>query len=376
MEKLVPSKPARRADLDWLRVVCIGILLVYHVGMFFVPWEWHVKNPELLPVLEVPMELLHVMRMPLLMLIAGAGTAFALGKRSLGGFALDRVKRLLWPLMFGILVVVPPQIYVERVAAGQFDGSYLEFWPSVLEGTGYPEGNTSWHHLWFVAYLFVYCMAALPLLAWLQGRAGRRFLAGFEAVMSTGWSLFLLVLPLVLIRIVLRDHPETHALFDDPKLLLSYGWFFLLGHLFARCPSLWGRIAEQRRRHLAIFAGLLALLLTQDELAFPFEYFTVWAMAWAGMLAALGFARVHIHRRSPWLVRAQELCYPFYIWHQTVIVVLGFGLLRWDPPLGPWPRLGLLLAASFLASWALTEVVARVRWLRPCFGLGILGRSS
>src|SRR4051812_43915975 len=144
----------RRPELDWLRVVAIVILHAFHVGMMFNRWDFHLKNPEPLPVLEQPMAFLHAVRMPLLMVIAGIATAIALQRRSLGGFAVDRVKRLLVPLVFGMLVIVPPQIYIERIATGAFTGSYLQFYPSVLELRPYPAGSFSWHHLWFVAYLF------------------------------------------------------------------------------------------------------------------------------------------------------------------------------------------------------------------------------
>jgi peptidoglycan/LPS O-acetylase OafA/YrhL len=360
---------ARYPDLDWLRVVCIAILLAYHVGMFFVSWDWHLKSPEPLRVLERPMAVLHVLRMPLLMLLAGTSTAFALGKRSLGGFLLDRTRRLFGPLMFGMLVVVPPQIYVERVWKGQFHGSYLDFWPSVLEGTPYPAGNTSWHHLWFVAYLFAYCLLGLPLLAWLGRPGGRVFLARFERAASRGGALFLLFAPLAAIRIALRNYPETHALFDDPDTFASYAYLFAAGHLLGRCPSLWDRVAVQRRLHLAIFVGLLLVLAPDSELPFPLEHVAVWAMSWSGILTALGYARAHVHVRRPWLAHAQGLAYPFYIWHQTVILMLAFGLLRWDPGLGPWPRFVLVLGASFVVSWGLCELVARIPLLRPCFGM-------
>jgi peptidoglycan/LPS O-acetylase OafA/YrhL len=349
--------------------VCIAILLAYHVGMFFVSWDWHLKNPERLRVLELPMEVLHVIRMPLLMLLAGTSTAFALEKRSLGGFALDRTRRLLGPLVFGILVVVPPQIYVERVWKGQFDGSYLEFWPSVLEGTSYPAGNTSWHHLWFVAYLFAYCILGLPLLAWLGRPGGRAFLARFEQAASRGGVLVLLFAPLAAIRIALRAYPETHALFDDPDTFASYAYVFVVGHLFGHCRSLWDRVAAQRRLHLTIFVGLLFVLAPDGELPFPLEHVAVWAMSWSGILVALGYTRAHVRVRRPWLAHAQDLAYPFYIWHQTVILVLVFGLLRWDPALGPWPRFVLVLGASFAVSWGLCELVARIPLLRPCFGM-------
>ena len=36
----------RRYDIDWLRVICIVILLYYHVGMIYVPWDWHIKSAE------------------------------------------------------------------------------------------------------------------------------------------------------------------------------------------------------------------------------------------------------------------------------------------------------------------------------------------
>ncbi|MBF5043337.1 acyltransferase [Aggregicoccus sp. 17bor-14] len=360
----------RRPDLDWLRVFCIAVLLAYHVGMFFVTWDWHLKNPQLLPVLEPVMDVLHVVRMPLLMLVSGAGTAFALRRRSLGAFARDRVKRLGVPVLFGILAVVPPQIYVERVYKGQFHGSFLAFWPSVLRGQAYPAGNTSWHHLWFVAYLLTYCLLALPLFAWLGRAAGRAALARLERGLARPGALLLLFLPLAALRIALRRYPETHALFDDPKLWSSYGYLFLVGHLLGRMPGLFDRLAAQRHLHLGAFALLLAALLPEAEFPFPFEHLATWAMAWSGMLAALGYARHHVRTARPWLQHAQGLAYPFYIWHQTVILVLAYGLLRWSPALGPWARFALLLAASGGVSWALSEAVARVPLLRPLFGLG------
>jgi len=123
----------RRPELDWLRVVAIAILHVFHVGMMFNRWDFHLKNPDPLPVLEPPMSFLHAIRMPLLMVIAGIATAIALERRSVARFAVDRIKRLLLPLAFGMLVIVPPQIYIERITRGGYTGSYLEFYRSVFD---------------------------------------------------------------------------------------------------------------------------------------------------------------------------------------------------------------------------------------------------
>lgn len=366
----------RRPDLDWLRVVCIAILLAYHVGMFFVTWSWHLKNPELLAALEPLMGVLHEVRMPLLMLIAGTGAAFALRTRGLGAFAWDRTRRLLFPVVFATLVIVPPQIYVERLANGTTGASYLEFWPSVFAFEPYPSGNTSWHHLWFVLYLFVYCVAALPLFALLARPRAAALLARAGHLLSRGWALFFLFVPWAVIRVALHRYPETHALVDDPRALAGYGYLFLIGHLLGRLPSSWDAITAQRRRHAIVFAVLLAILLPDGELPRPFEDIAICALAWAALLAALGYARARVTGPMRWLSRAQELAYPFYIWHQTVILVLASVLLRLDPPIGAWPRLALLLTASAAVTYALTWLVAQSAWLRPCFGMGPRGARA
>ena len=125
------------------------------------------------------MGIAHRLRMPLLFVIAGAGMWFALGNRNGGGMVRERSLRLLLPLVAGMLLIVPPQIYFERLFRGQWDGGYLSFFfERVLQLQPYPQGDFSWHHLWFVAYLYVYVFLLLPLLLWWrsapQGREARR----------------------------------------------------------------------------------------------------------------------------------------------------------------------------------------------------------
>lgn len=360
---------ARRPDVDGLRVGCILLLHLFHSArMFNADDPWHVKAPQVLPVLNGPMEVLHLVRMPLLMLIAGMATAFALRRRGLGGFAWDRTKRLLWPLAFGMLVIVPPQIWVERAWTGQYHGTYWAFWPSVLQGVPYPKGSLSWHHLWFVAYLFVFCVVALPLFAWFRGARGLAFLERAEGFLVKGANLWWLALPIMGGRFLLRHHPETHDLLHDPKSLVFYGGLFLAGHLLGRLPKLDARLVALRHWHLGTAAALLAALLPAGEFPFPLEHLALYAFIWATLCAALGYGRALITRSTPLLHHAQSLAYPFYILHQSVIVVMGWWMLRFDLP--PWRFLGLLTVGSFLVTWGLCEGVARIAWFRPCLGLG------
>ncbi|WP_164013491.1 acyltransferase family protein [Pyxidicoccus trucidator] len=356
-----------RPDLDWLRVVAILLLHLFHTGMMFNTWDWHVKSAQALPALEPVMEVMHHLRMPLLMFIAGVGTALALRRRSLKGFAGDRAKRLLGPVVFGIFVVVPPQIYIEQLFRGRFHGDYAAFYPSVFDFVPYPAGSFSWHHLWFVVYLFVYCMLALPLFAALATARGQALLTRVEGWLCRGWNVAFLFLPLALNWLLLRHHPTTHALLDDPRTFGHYGILFLLGHLLGRCPRIWDSLVERRRALLAASAVLFAVMMPDSEFPLVPEVLGAQAALWLFILTALAWARARIRVRRPWLKHAQELSYPFYILHQTVIVVLGYALLAL--PVGPWALFGVVLVVSFGVTWGLTEAVARVPFLRPCFGM-------
>ncbi|MDP5139267.1 MAG: acyltransferase family protein, partial [Spirosomaceae bacterium] len=156
-------KKVRRYDIDWVRVIVFDILILYHVGMFFVPWDWHIKNNEIVEWFTWPMLLVNQWRIPILFVVSGMGTRFALSHRSGKEFALERFKRLFIPLVFGMLLIVPPQVYFERLLQGANYTSYLNYYFIDSFKGIYPEGNISWHHLWFLPYLFLMSLVAIPL---------------------------------------------------------------------------------------------------------------------------------------------------------------------------------------------------------------------
>ncbi|HEX7843200.1 MAG TPA: acyltransferase [Kofleriaceae bacterium] len=360
----------RRSELDLLRVIAIAILLVYHVGMVFNGWEWYLKNPEPLRVLEEPMAVLHQLRMPLLMVIAGCATAIALERRSIAAVTADRVKRLFLPLIFGMLVVVPPQIYIERVATGGYTGSFLEFYPSVLQLTPYPEGNFGWHHLWFIAYLFLYNLATIPLYFALATPRGRRFLGWLDRAWARGWVVVLFV-PLALARIAFPGYSENHLLFDDPDTLVGYALLFGFGHILGRSRTLWDHLVVRRRRYLVATCVLFAVMVPLGKYPAPFEQFGLMALVWCVLLTSLGWARWFFQRPGAyipsWLDHAQKLSYPFYIVHQTVLIVVSWAWMQ--VPMAPWPRAGLVLVSTLAVTLTLCELIARIGPIRPLFGM-------
>ena len=105
----------RRHELDWLRVFAVFILVFYHTGLIFNGWNWIIKNREINESYAYWIAFLHLWRMPLLFFISGAGTYFAFGKLSAPKFLVERFKRLLVPLLFGIILILPPQDYYQHI---------------------------------------------------------------------------------------------------------------------------------------------------------------------------------------------------------------------------------------------------------------------
>src|SRR6187455_3257230 len=206
--------------LDWLRVLAILLLLFFHTGMLFVGWGWHITNAETIPALQLPMDLAHRLRMPLLFVIAGAGMWFALKRRTGKAFITERTGRLLVPAIIGMFLIVPPQVFVERIAHGQWSGGYLDFITQrVFQFQPYPAGDFSWHHLWFIVYLYVYVLLLLPLLGERTRRAPK-----------PGLWLYLLALPLGVNEALLKPRfPETHNLVGDWYIFNHYLLFTLYG---------------------------------------------------------------------------------------------------------------------------------------------------
>ncbi|MEJ2267062.1 MAG: acyltransferase family protein, partial [Anaerolineales bacterium] len=157
----------RRYDLDWLRVLAFMAVFFYHCGRFFDSSGWHIKNSTTSALVDTLKGIFDLWGMPLLFLISGASIFFALRSGGALRFLRARVLRLLVPLAFGILVLGPPQLYLERLTHGEFQGSFLEFLPLYYRDWRVFGGNFAWSgvHLWYLEYLFLFTLVLLPLFA-------------------------------------------------------------------------------------------------------------------------------------------------------------------------------------------------------------------
>jgi glucans biosynthesis protein C len=355
----------RRTDLDWLRVIAFGLLIFYHIGMLYVTWDWHVKSRFAGPDIEPLMQLLNPWRLSLLFFIAGIAIAHSTGRYGLRASAKERWQRLFWPILFGMLVVVPPQSYAEIGEKLSYAGRYWQdFYPLYLTGyDGWCRGDDclavpTWNHLWFVVYLLAYALLLIFGLAIV-----RRFM---PALANVQVPLALFVLGPWLwwwaIRVTLLPHYEiTHALFDDVYGHALYAPIFLLGFIAAFRADFVAFTVRWRWQAAAIAAVAYALRLYLNSLPDPtLEAIAPLArgvqplQAWATILALLGFARQHLRDRDGpvlrWLSRA---VFPCYIAHQTLIILIGPRLEQTSLPLGVQVTLLIVgtAAGSLIVAW-------------------------
>jgi peptidoglycan/LPS O-acetylase OafA/YrhL len=377
---------SRRADLDWLRVLAFGLLIAYHAGMAWSGWSWHLTSVDSIDWLREGMRFVNRWRMPLLFMVSGAAIALALGSRSPRSFTLDRVRRLLVPLVFGMVVVVPPQIYLERLYRGQFTGSFLDWLPQAFQGGPYPNGNVSWHHLWFLAYVLVLTFVLLPYFLWARSERGQATLERAGHLASRLALQWLMVLPLGASILWLAPVSyNTNGLIGDWHGLVYYGALLLYGAFLFGSPALLAALNRQRWLSFAIGVAAYATfyvgfidgavrpaIADADRPAFALVS-AVNTMAW--LFAIVGFANRHLTRRPAFLSEATQAVYPFYILHQTVTVIAVYWLLQIGAP----PVAGFILAvlATFIATSAIYFGLVRPVWfLWPLFGLKAAYRTN
>lgn len=384
------SMAGRQAYLDWLRILSIAGVLFFHAAMPFVPeWEWHIKNHETSRGLLEFNFWLSRFRMPLLFFISGTVSYYMLQQKSGMQFIGLRLKRLLLPLLFGMLVLVPPQVYMERINQG-YGGSYLDFYPTIFTSGPYPKGNMSWHHLWFIAYLFVFDVLCTPFFNWILKGRGQRFLLKLN-FLSRGKWIYLITLPSILLFSALYiKYPETNDLVNDWGRFFYWLLFLVTGFLCIANP-LWMQSLQANRRNslsLAVISFIVIAWFRWNEAepwqlpgnwkesAWTYGYLGLWGLtAWMWMFAAVGYGRQYLNRKHRALAYINQAVYPFYILHQTVIVLIVYHVVKWEEAV--FPKYLFTVVLSFFLSITIYHLLIRpYRITRLLFGMKSLKQSG
>ncbi|RMF66639.1 MAG: acyltransferase [Alphaproteobacteria bacterium] len=369
----------RHYGLDWLRAGAFILLIFYHVGMAFVPWDWHVKADHIVSWAVWPMRAVNPWRLLLLFVVSGFATAHLLDKRGAAGRMMrERLTFLGLPLLFGMLVVVPPQSWAEVREKGLFSGDFLSFYLDHYLAFDWRFGIIlpTWNHLWYLAYLLAYIAVAAALVGGLP-QARRSAWCRRWAGLLGGWRLPATAFgALLTARLLLGPlFPVTHALVDDWYAHAQFAGAFTLGWLIARER----RLLEDAAR----IAGLLLLLgiaafamrplveglagglppLLRAGLDAPFFC----AQQAAIPIALIGFAHRYWNRDNGLRRYLTAAVFCWYVLHQTIIVLTVHALKGTGLP--ALQEFILVTAATVAGCLAGYELLRRVPGLRVLVGI-------
>ena len=333
----------RQSYLDWLRIFSIAGVLFFHSAMpYAAHLGWHIKNQETSTLLFLSNIGMHLVRMPLLFFISGTVSYYMMQRRSAFSFIGLRFTRLLIPLLAGMLLIVPPQIYMERLTQG-YTGTYLDFYKTVFQFKMYPKGNFSWHHLWFIAYLFIYDLVFAPVFMYMISDKSRRLK---QAIGKLGNNklVFLLAVPSVLwFTFICQGREQMPDLLHDGAGFVYWLLFVLAGFICILVPSLMESLQRNRRISIAVgFAGMVlfyyfvlnsngndaANISENPGLLFRIALKPI--IAWAWVFGLIGYGKKYLNRPHKSLHYLNQAVYPFYILHQTVIVVLVYYITQFN----------------------------------------------
>jgi peptidoglycan/LPS O-acetylase OafA/YrhL len=375
-EEKSPRASLRLYYLDWLRVLAILTVFVYHSSRFFNMEDWHVKNPTWYPWVEVWNVFATAWLLPLLFVISGASLFFAVGKGGAGKFVKDKALRLLVPLLVCDLTHASLQVYLERLTHGQFSGSYFQYLPTYF----FDDFEWGGMHLWYLWVLFLFSVLLYPLMRWLKGR-GQGVLGKVGDWLALPGAVYGLALPAILLA-TLFDYQSTD-LKNAGWIFIVYLWLTLAGFLVVSRESVQASIQQLRWLSLPIGLVLVGLSILVGLRGLPafgtWRYTLGWGVralgSWCCVLAILGFGRKYLDFSTSFLKYANEGVLPFYILHQTVLLSVGYFVVQWAiPDLLKWL---IILSVSFVLIMVLYEfLVRRFNVMRFLFGMKPLRRAA
>jgi glucan biosynthesis protein C len=354
----------RRNDIDWVRILAVLLLIPFHTARIFDTLEsFYVKNNILSPWLTyIIIEFLNKWHMPLLFLVAGASTWFAMKKRSSGQYIVERLKRLMIPFVFGTLVIVPPQMYFALLHRLSTTASYLLYYHTFfqLRPSGMPDYTGvgfSWGHLWFILDLFVISLIALPLFLSLKTKTGQRITSKIAGFLKRGSTILLLALPFPFVLLL----PEI-----DGKPFFMYLMVFIFGFLVMSDESY--RQALERNRWAALILGIICTAVSYvaslSGVAFE-DWSPGWILlglvnsfnTWFWLLAILAFGQKYLNVDNKLLRYSRNAAYPFYVLHQTLIVAIGYYVVQLDT--GVFFKFLIIVIGSLVGTVGLYDLIVR-----------------
>jgi peptidoglycan/LPS O-acetylase OafA/YrhL len=342
----------RRHDIDWLRVIAIGLLLIYHVGIIFQPWAMFVgfiRSDEMMENLWKPMTMLNIWRIPFLFYVSGMGVYFAIRKRNWAALLLERTKRILIPLVFGIVAIVPLHFLV-----------FQKYYNLPLGYYAHPA------HLWFLGNIYVYVLIMLPAFFYLKKIENGRFMRGLSTFMSNPIGPISISVFFILETVILR--PQIFEMYAQTW----HGFFlgllaFFFGFLFVYSGKpFWQTVLKWRWLYLGMALALYLIRFMVFELKSPSYLMAVESNCW--ILSVFGFGYKYLNKPSKTLSYLSQAAYPVYIIHMFVLYAGSMIILPLNMPVIP-KFISLSVFTGAVSFLIYDLIIRRIDLLRPLFGL-------
>lgn len=341
----------RRYDIDWLRVIAIGLLLIYHVAIGFQSWGTmigFIAAPKAWAGLWTPMAMLNIWRIPLLFFVSGMGVYFAMQQRTWKELIYERTMRIWLPFVFGMFAIVPLHVLVWRY--------YYNMELRYVIDPG---------HLWFLANIFAYVLVLSPILFYLKKNEQGKVAKQIKTIFSTPLGLLLVVAAFIAEVMIVKPIPyELYA-------MTWHGFFLgLLAFLFGFCfvlsgPTFWQMLVKWRWVFLIIAGTLFGLRFYYFEIKTPGYLIVVESQMW--IFSVLAFGHKYLNHTGKVLQYLSPAAYPVYILHMFFLF-LGSAIIL---PLSIPVQVQFVLVLLFTLGGCLLsyEIIKRIKWVRVLFGI-------
>jgi glucan biosynthesis protein C len=345
----------RRYDIDWIRVIAIGLLLIYHTAIAFQPWGrmiGFITTEKSWMSLWIPMSMLNVWRIPLLFFVSGMGVYFAIQNRNWKQLLLERSSRILVPFLFGIFCIVPVHMYILQYYYG-YDLTYA------------PDPG----HLWFLGNILVYVLIFTPVLFYLKKNQQGKFVVALKIIMSTPFGILWVMGAFVAEALIINPRPYELYVMNAHGFYLGMIAFFAGFCFVLSGEGFWSMIVRWRWIFLLVGVMLFTSRVVEFQMHIEVPIYQIPIESNCWILSVLAFGHRYLNRSGSVLRYLSEAAYPVYILHM-IFLFLGSTLI-FSLPVGAELQFVLTLLFILAGCFGTYEIVRRVNVLRILFGLKV-----
>ncbi|MHA2392787.1 MAG: acyltransferase family protein [Promethearchaeota archaeon] len=368
-------KYERRYDIDWLRIIAVFMVFIFHCARFFDENDWHVKNNPTDLGVTIFVNFFGGVGMPLFFIISGMATFYFLGFAKAGLYTKARFVRLMIPFILGLITHIPIQVYLDRVDHGLFTGSFFEFYPQYFNGLYGYGGNFPWTglHLWFLILLFVFSILTVIPFIHLRNEKNLERISKVASFFTKPGTLYLLIIPVLIIE-----------LFNPLSILGNFGGYNLFSQLtfyiigFFLASNIKFKESIEKHRLAALLVGIISMILLLIERLFLLIDLLFWILGliyvWSWLIVILGLGSKYLNFNHKSRRFLNDIVMPFYIIHQTIIIIIGFVIVRLD--LIIFLKYLIISSLSFVIIMGLVLIIRRINILRFLSGMSLKKKET